>query len=144
MMTRYQKISLIKFSKNSFFTSGILSFFLFAGNLISIISLTLAATIFSGLFGFLFGRYFPFLGKKAKLKAMLIGATIQKATLAFIPSLAIFSLAFQIDYYGLDALFMAETYDVTEFMLTVGMGAAFVAPIIIPIGMYTGARVNSA
>ncbi len=142
MMTRYQKISLIKFSKNSFFTSGILSFFLFAGNLISIISLTLAATIFSGLFGFLFGRYFPFLGKKAKLKAMLIGATIP--TLAFIPSLAIFSLAFQIDYYGLDALFMAETYDVTEFMLTVGMGAAFVAPIIIPIGMYTGARVNSA
>ena len=141
-MTRYQKISLIKFSKNSFFTSGILSFFLFAGNLISIISLTLAATIFSGLFGFLFGRYFPFLGKKAKLKAMLIGATIP--TLAFIPSLAIFSLAFQIDYYGLDALFMAETYDVTEFMLTVGMGAAFVAPIIIPIGMYTGARVNSA
>jgi len=139
-MTYLQKRSLIGFSVSSSVTSLLFSILFFGGTFNIVIPLVISATVFSGLFGFLLGNYFMFSGPNKKLNSMLLGGLV--ALLAYIPSIAFFFIAFKISFFGFNVIFSLEKY-FSEFILTAGIGTIFTAPLILPIGAYTGVYVNN-
>ena len=138
-MSYYRHKSVTAFAIVSFATSLLVSLMVFSAQFNVVIPIVLFATLFASVFGFALGGYFPFTGRHASYKAILLGMCI--TALTFACTFAVIEAMLLISEKGISVLLENRTY--SRILLAIGVTSSFGMPVVLPIGAFTGYYVNT-